>query len=160
MGRALPGVHVTILDEHGEQAASGVPGEVAIDGPVVMREYWNRPEATAESRQGPWFMAGDIGQMDEDGDRLGEEIAAVITPGMSIDADELRGWLTERLAGYKVPQVSDRRCAAQGCDGQDPEAEHRHGRVVRLGCASVSSPVGRGCQRPPSTSMGTGFSTG
>ena len=43
-------------------------GEVAISGPFVMREYWNRPEATEAVRHGEWFLTGDIGRMDEDGD--------------------------------------------------------------------------------------------
>src|SRR5690606_35019269 len=48
--------------------------------------------------------AAVVGVPDE---RLGEEIAAVITPedGQSIDAQDLRAWLGERLAAYKVPRI-------------------------------------------------------
>ncbi|MFC7226671.1 long-chain-fatty-acid--CoA ligase [Salinirubellus salinus] len=49
----------------------GEVGEILISGPCTMREYWNRPEATAESlrEQGgrTWYYTGDLGYQDEDG---------------------------------------------------------------------------------------------
>lgn len=151
VGRALPGSKLAILDEDRNPLAPGEIGEVAISGPFVMREYWNRPEATAAVRHGEWFLTGDIGRMDEDGDlwivdrkkdlvirggynvypreveevlyghpdirevavigvpdaRLGEEIAAVVSPqpGAQVDPAELRAWLEERVAAYKVPRI-------------------------------------------------------
>ena len=33
-----------------------------------MKEYWNRPEATAEAFAGGWFHSGDVARMDPDGD--------------------------------------------------------------------------------------------
>ncbi len=42
-------------------------GEVCIDGPGVIREYENNPEATAKSFFGEWFRTGDQGILDEDG---------------------------------------------------------------------------------------------
>src|SRR5699024_3240743 len=68
VGRALPGSKLAILDEDRDPLPPGEVGEVAICGPFVMREYWNRPEATAAVRHGDWFLTGDLGRMDEDGD--------------------------------------------------------------------------------------------
>lgn len=68
VGRALPGCELAIFDESREPLPLGEVGEVAIKGAVVMREYWNRPEATASVRHGDWFLTGDLGRMDEDGD--------------------------------------------------------------------------------------------
>jgi acyl-CoA synthetase (AMP-forming)/AMP-acid ligase II len=49
----------------------GEVGEILLAGPCTMREYWNRPEATAESlreRDGvEWYYSGDLGYRDEDG---------------------------------------------------------------------------------------------
>jgi acyl-CoA synthetase (AMP-forming)/AMP-acid ligase II len=49
----------------------GEVGEILISGPCTMREYWNRPDATAESlrEQGgrTWYYTGDLGYRDEDG---------------------------------------------------------------------------------------------
>ena len=49
----------------------GEVGEILFAGPCTMREYWNRPEATAESlREGDgttWYYTGDLGHLDEDG---------------------------------------------------------------------------------------------
>jgi len=68
VGSAVPGCTIAILGPDHQPVANGVVGEVAIDGPVVLREYWNRPEATASARAGSWFLTGDLGHMDADGD--------------------------------------------------------------------------------------------
>ncbi|WP_346622139.1 class I adenylate-forming enzyme family protein [Blastococcus montanus] len=52
----------------GEPLPAGERGEVCIRGPQVMRGYWRRPEATAESIDADgWFHSGDVGILDEDG---------------------------------------------------------------------------------------------
>ena len=45
----------------------GESGELLIKGPQVMRGYWNRPEATAETIVDGWLHTGDIASMDEEG---------------------------------------------------------------------------------------------
>ena len=61
------GVRISIRDEAGRELPGGQAGEVCIDGPGVIREYENNPEATAKSFFGEWFRTGDQGILDEDG---------------------------------------------------------------------------------------------
>ena len=50
------------------EAAVGEVGEIQIRGPIIMKGYWNRPEATAEAIDAEgWFRSGDAGFFDEDG---------------------------------------------------------------------------------------------
>ena len=42
-------------------------GEIVYRSPMVMREYWGKPEATAEAFAGGWFHSGDLVRQDEDG---------------------------------------------------------------------------------------------
>src|SRR4051794_8346571 len=52
----------------GDPLPAGERGEVCIRGPQVMRGYWRRPQATAESIDADgWFHSGDVGILDEDG---------------------------------------------------------------------------------------------
>ena len=67
-GRAMPGVEIVIMDEHGTALAPGQIGEIAVRSAAVMPCYWQRPEATAEVIVADgWLRTGDIGRMDADG---------------------------------------------------------------------------------------------
>jgi long-chain acyl-CoA synthetase len=48
-------------------APVGEAGELIIQGPQVMKGYWNRPEETAAVLKDGWLFTGDIAKMDEDG---------------------------------------------------------------------------------------------
>jgi acyl-CoA synthetase (AMP-forming)/AMP-acid ligase II len=54
-----------------EEVPDGEVGEILLAGPCTMREYWNRPEATASSLRSAdgreWYYTGDMGYLDEDG---------------------------------------------------------------------------------------------
>lgn len=66
VGLPVPGIDIAVVDQEGQLLPRGEVGEIALDGPVVMQEYWNRPEATDATRHGRWFLTGDLGRMDED----------------------------------------------------------------------------------------------
>lgn len=59
---------IRIVAPPGENAAPGQVGEIQIQGPNVIKEYWNRPEASAESYADKlWFRSGDLGYQDNEG---------------------------------------------------------------------------------------------
>jgi long-chain acyl-CoA synthetase len=51
----------------GVECKIAADGEVLLRGPLIMKEYFNRPDATAESIRDGWFHTGDIGEIDGDG---------------------------------------------------------------------------------------------
>jgi len=66
-GKAFFHTDVRVVNEAGEDVAPGEPGEVLIRGAHIMKEYWNRPDATAETLKDGWLWSGDVAIMDEDG---------------------------------------------------------------------------------------------
>jgi long-chain acyl-CoA synthetase len=65
VGPPLPGVEIRIGPrDAGDDAPDG---EVLIRGPVVMKEYFHRPEATAAALVDGWLHTGDLGRLDEGG---------------------------------------------------------------------------------------------
>jgi acyl-CoA synthetase (AMP-forming)/AMP-acid ligase II len=54
------------MDAEGHHLASGQRGEVVIQGPNVVKEYENNPEANAKSFTNGWFRTGDQGYLDQD----------------------------------------------------------------------------------------------
>ena len=58
---------VCVLDEADEEVATGEAGEICVRGPHVMREYWRRPDQTAETLRNGWLHTGDIARADERG---------------------------------------------------------------------------------------------
>ncbi len=67
VGPALPRMEIEVRDPEGTALAPGETGEVFLRGPVIMKGYWNRPDATAAELADGWFKTGDIGVLDADG---------------------------------------------------------------------------------------------
>jgi acyl-CoA synthetase (AMP-forming)/AMP-acid ligase II len=66
-GVALTDVELKIVSEDGAEVPRGVVGEIVIRSPVVMKSYWSKPDATADSLRDGWMRTGDAAYMDEDG---------------------------------------------------------------------------------------------
>ena len=67
VGPARTDVEVCIVGPDGEPLPAGETGEVVLRGDVVMKGYWNNPEATRDALRGGWLHTGDLGVMDEEG---------------------------------------------------------------------------------------------
>jgi long-chain acyl-CoA synthetase len=67
IGTPIEGVQVRLVDEEGNPAPTGTPGEIQVKGPNVMKGYWNLPDATNASIRDGWFSTGDIAVVDGDG---------------------------------------------------------------------------------------------
>ncbi|MEM6709904.1 MAG: long-chain-fatty-acid--CoA ligase [Pseudomonadota bacterium] len=66
-GRAFFHTDVKIVDSEGNECPPGEAGEVLVRGRHIMREYWNRPDATAETLIDGWLHTGDVAIMDDEG---------------------------------------------------------------------------------------------
>ncbi len=67
IGRPMKGMEMKIFDNHDREVPQGQEGEIVLRGPMVMKGYWNMPEATAEVILNGWLHTGDIGYVDADG---------------------------------------------------------------------------------------------
>jgi long-subunit acyl-CoA synthetase (AMP-forming) len=127
VGMALPGVEVALSDT----------GEVLMRGPVIMRGYRNRPNATAEAIDADgWMHSGDVGVIDDDGylrivDRIKELIISAGGKNMSPANIEATIKASGSLIGnvcaigdakpYNVALVTLDPDAAAGRRADDPE---------------------------------------
>ena len=60
VGTPMLNVEVRVVDEDMNDVPRGEVGEIVYRGPMVMKEYWNKPEETAEAFRGGWFHSGDL----------------------------------------------------------------------------------------------------
>jgi acyl-CoA synthetase (AMP-forming)/AMP-acid ligase II len=134
-GRPIPPVlELKIVDENNAEVGDDERGEILLRGPMNVRGYWNKPEATAEafSKDG-WFRTGDIAIRDEDGfifivDRAKD---IVIRGGENISCLEVEAAIAEHhdvleVAVFGVPDErlgEDIAAAITPKDGASPSAE-------------------------------------
>lgn len=67
IGLPMPTAMVRIVGDDGTDLGPREVGEIAVEGPMVVPAYWNKPEATAESMPNGRLLTGDVGFMDEQG---------------------------------------------------------------------------------------------
>jgi long-chain acyl-CoA synthetase len=103
-GRVVPIVELRVTDEAGRSLAPGEVGEIWFRGPHLIRGYWNRPDATAETIQEGWLRSGDLGFLDEEGfifvrDRLKD---MVLRAGENVYCAEVEAAIYEHPAVYEA----------------------------------------------------------
>jgi len=86
-----------VVDDQLGDVPKGQPGELAVKGPGVMKEYYKNPEATQNTLVDGWLLTGDMARFDEDGfiwlvDRKKD---VIITGGENIFPVEIEDFLLE-----------------------------------------------------------------
>ncbi len=103
-GPAVPTADLKIMSEDGStEMPLGEVGELWARGPMIVRGYWNKPEATAETFIDGWVRTGDLARLDDEGfcfivDRAKD---IVIRGGENIYSSEVENVL------YDHPAVTD-----------------------------------------------------
>jgi acyl-CoA synthetase (AMP-forming)/AMP-acid ligase II len=67
IGKGIPGVELTVLNEKGEETAPGEVGEIVAWGRNIMMGYWNSPEETQQVLKNGALYTGDLAKRDDDG---------------------------------------------------------------------------------------------
>jgi long-chain acyl-CoA synthetase len=66
-GRVVPTVRLAVRDPDGHDVPAGEVGEIWFYGAHLIRGYWGKPEATAETIVDGWLRSGDLGRIDDEG---------------------------------------------------------------------------------------------
>ena len=106
-GRPAPGVSLAVLDHDGVPLPRGETGEVCARAGNLMREYWNKPEATDEVFRGGWYHTGDAGYVDPHGylflvDRVKDMI---VTGGENVYSVEVENAIASHPAVAQVAVI-------------------------------------------------------
>ncbi|WP_138759466.1 long-chain-fatty-acid--CoA ligase [Modestobacter altitudinis] len=67
VGTPMLNVEVRVVDDAMDDVPRGEVGEIVYRSPMVMTEYWGKPEATEEAFAGGWFHSGDLVRQDPEG---------------------------------------------------------------------------------------------
>ncbi len=101
VGEPLPGVHCRVLDDGGSLVEGAGQGELQVRSAALFQGYWNRPQATEEAFDGPWFRTGDIVERDSDGQYriVGRRSTDILkTGGYKVAAPEIEAELNQHPA--------------------------------------------------------------
>src|SRR6266446_1271979 len=127
VGRPFPGVEARIVDPKPVEEGAPLAGEIAIRGAIVMKGYWNRPEATAEVLRDGWLYTGDLGYFDSGGNLFisgrGKEVI-VLANGKNVYPEEIEAHYLQ------APYVKEICVMALEARPGDPTSERLHAVVV------------------------------
>jgi long-chain acyl-CoA synthetase len=106
-GRAVGILEIEVRDADGTPVPTGERGEIWFKGPNLIRGYWNKPEATAETIVDGWLRTGDIGRVDADGFVYVEDRAKdmVLRGGENVYCSEVEAAIYEHPAVYEAAVV-------------------------------------------------------
>ena len=107
VGQIAPPAVVKIVAEDGEPLPADEVGEVRLQVPGRPREYYNDPEATAETWRDGWLVTGDLGKLDADGYLyiVGRSKDVIIRGGNNVHAADVEHVLVQHDAVKEVAVV-------------------------------------------------------
>jgi acyl-CoA synthetase (AMP-forming)/AMP-acid ligase II len=107
VGQIAPPAIVRIVDERDQPVPPDVVGEVRLQLPGHQREYYNDPEATAETWRDGWLVTGDLGKLDADGYLyiVGRSKDVIIRGGNNVHATDVEHVLVQHEAVKEVAVV-------------------------------------------------------
>jgi long-chain acyl-CoA synthetase len=126
VGKPLRGVSAKIVNSTPDNNGHSV-GEIAISGPIVMRGYWNRPDATAAVLKEGWLHTGDLGYLDAHGNLFitgRQKELIVLANGKNIYPEEIE---THYL---KSPYIKELCVMGLEARAGDPSSERLYAAVV------------------------------
>ena len=110
IGIPLPGVEVRLIDDEGDDALAGDPGEIWVRGPNVFPGYWQDPEATAAALSADgWLRTGDIAVVGDDGELAIVDRAKdlIIVSGFNVYPAEVEDVIAEHPGVAEVAVIGD-----------------------------------------------------
>ena len=124
-GKAMKGVEGKIIDPQPQEDGGPAVGELAVRGPMVMKGYWNRPDATATAIRDGWFYTGDLGYFDSHGNLFltgRKKEVIVLSNGKNVYPDEIEA---HYLQSPFIKEI-----AVMGLEGKPGEARDRLHAVI------------------------------
>jgi len=67
VGLPVPGAEVAVMDDDGREVPPGETGEIWLRGAMVVKGYWDNPQASAENIVSGFWRSGDVGTVDAGG---------------------------------------------------------------------------------------------
>ena len=124
-GKAMKGVEGKIVDAQPQEEGGPAVGELAVRGPMVMKGYWNRQDATSAVMKDGWFLTGDLGYFDSKGNLFltgRKKEVIVLSNGKNVYPEEIE-------AHYmKSPFIKE--IAVMGLEGKPGEERDRLHAVI------------------------------
>lgn len=103
IGKAIPDVTLSVLDENSNEVPVGHVGEIVARGKNIMQGYWNDPVETAQVLKNGIYYTGDLGYKDEEGFFfiVGRKKEMIKTGGERVSPKEIEDCF------YHIPEVQE-----------------------------------------------------
>ena len=95
VGKPSPNVQIRVIDDDARELPHGEPGQIIVQGEMVMRNYWQNSELTNESLVDGWLYTGDVGYKNASGYLYltGRKSDLINIGGLKVSPVEIEGFL-------------------------------------------------------------------